>query len=96
MKKEMTRQQKANALLKLVEGCAKNMDKVPTAALVQSLNSTIDLLAKRGIKIRDFDDREKVVHSFKCLGKSVFILAPRNDPGTEGDADGKDGNPGGK
>ena len=60
----------------------------------KGLNATIKLLARRGVKIRDWDDREKVVHSFKCLGSSVFLLAPRNDPGAEDDADGQNRKPG--
>ena len=85
--------QKQNGLNAL-QKCVANIDKMPTPLLVQSLNSTIKLLAKRGVEIRDWDDRGKVVHSFKCLGSSVFLLAPRDSPGTEGDADGKSGKPG--
>lgn len=94
MKQKASKQQNADTLLKFISGCAKNMDKLPTPLLVQSLNSTIKLLSKRGVEIRDWDDRGKVVHSFKCLGSSVFLLAPRDSPGTEGDADGKSGKPG--
>ena len=91
MKNKNPQKQKGlNALQK----CVANIDKMPTPLLVQSLNATIKLLARRGVKIRDWDDREKVVHSFKCLGSSVFLLAPRNDPGAEDDADGQSGKPG--
>ena len=86
------KQQKANTILAF----AKNMDKFPTPLLVQSLNGIIQMLSRRGIKIRDWDDREKAVHGFKCFGSSVFLLAPREKSGTEGDADGQSGKPGNK
>lgn len=54
MKNKNPQKQKGlNALQK----CVANIDKMPTPLLVQSLNATIKLLARRGVKIRDWDDR---------------------------------------
>ena len=74
MKNKNPQKQKGlNALQK----CVANVDKMPTPLLVQSLNSTIKLLAKRGVEIRDWDDRNRTVYKFKWLGGSAFFLAPK-------------------
>lgn len=85
MKSRNDKTKTADAILKL----AKNTDNLPTPLLVQSLNGTIQILTRRGIKIRDWDDRDKTVHGFRVLGNQVFLLAPGKAQKTEVDADGK-------
>lgn len=87
------KQKKADALPGIFKSW-KSLNEIPVPFLILSMNSIITILARRGVKIRDWDDRGKVVHSFKCLGSSVFLLAPRDDPGAEDDADGKNRKPG--
>lgn len=97
-KKQHTRRETAYALLKFVEEHAKEfrLENRPTPLIVNMMNAGIKALSCRGIKISDWDDREKTVYGFKILGSSVFLLAPKDEPETEGDADGKSGKPGGQ
>lgn len=77
---------------KELEATAANagLAKLPTPALVATIDTMIGILQDRGIKIRDWDEKDKVVQKMKCIGGRVFILAPREGPGTEA-AHGKDG-----
>lgn len=50
---------------------------LPIPALVGTIDTMIGILRERGVVIRDWDDREKVVHRMKLIGNQVFILAPR-------------------
>ena len=52
-------------------------EETPTYALIEALNAIIVALAKCGIKIRDWDDRNRTVYKFKWLGGSAFFLAPK-------------------
>lgn len=62
-------------------GAAEALKKLPTAALVGTINQMIGIINSRGVEIRDWDDRDKVVHGMRCYGNNkVFILAPRKTP----------------
>jgi len=79
---------------KELEATAANagLTKLPTPALVAVIDTIIGILQGRGVIIRDWDDKDKVVKKMKCIGGRVFILAPREKPGTEvqhGEAEGQ-------
>ena len=59
------------------------LTKLPTMSLVATINTMIGILQDRGIKIRDWDDKTKVLHRMKCIGGKVYILAPHEQPETE-------------
>lgn len=59
------------------------LTKLPTTALVTTIDTMIGILRSRGIKIRDWDEKEKVVQRMKCIGGKVYILAPAETPETE-------------
>ena len=59
------------------------LTKLPTMALVATIDTMIGILRDRGHKIRDWDDKSKVVQKMKCIGNKVYILAPHEQPETE-------------
>lgn len=52
------------------------LTKLPTPALVATIDIMIGILQDRGVKIRDWDDKGKVVQKMKCIGGKIYILAP--------------------
>ena len=59
------------------------LTRLPTMALVATIDTMIGILRDRGHKIRDWDDKDKVVQKMKCIGGKVYILAPREPSKTE-------------
>ena len=59
------------------------LTKLPTISLVATINTLIGILQDRGIKIRDWDDKGKVVHKIGRIGGKFYILAPHEQPETE-------------
>lgn len=59
------------------------LTKLPTISLVATINTMLGILQDRGIVIRDWDDKGKVVQKMKCIGGKVYILAPHEQPETE-------------
>lgn len=59
------------------------LTQLPTIALVATIDTMIGILRDRGHKIRDWDDKSKVVQKMKCIGNKVYILAPHEQPETE-------------
>ncbi len=59
------------------------LTRLPTPALVATIDTMIGILQDRGIKIRDWDEKGKVVEKMKCIGGKVFILAPLETPEAE-------------
>lgn len=63
---------------------AKNgLTKLPTMAIVATIDTMIGILQSRGYQIRDWDDKSKVVQKMKCIGSKVYILAPHEQPESE-------------
>ena len=40
----------------------------PTFLLIEALNAIVEILADRGVRIKDWDDRSRTVYKFKWLG----------------------------
>lgn len=59
------------------------LKQLPTVSLVATIDTMIGILQDRGIEIRDWDDKGKVVQRMKCIGGKVYILAPHEQPETE-------------
>ncbi len=59
------------------------LTKLPTMSLVATINTMLGILQDRGLQIRDWDDRSKVVHKLKVIRGNVYILAPHEQPETE-------------
>lgn len=60
-----------------LESVLKIQEGIPTFALIESLNFTIEVLARRGVKIKDWDDKARTVYKFKWLGGKAYILIPK-------------------
>ena len=56
------------------------MAKLPTTAIVGTIDTMIGVLRRRGLQIRDWDDKDKVVQKIRCIGGKVYILAPSEKP----------------
>ena len=59
------------------------LTQLPTMALVATIDTMIGILRDRGHKIRDWDEKDKVVQKMKCIGGKDYILAPHEQPETE-------------
>lgn len=59
------------------------LTQLPTMSLVATINTMLGILQDRGLQIRDWDDRSKVVHKLKVIRGNVYILAPHEQPETE-------------
>lgn len=53
----------------------KLVDSMPTSILILQLNSTIKMLEQRGVVIRDWDNKKKIVRSIRAFGGRYFMLA---------------------
>lgn len=59
------------------------LTKLPTISLVATINTMLGILQDRGLQIRDWDEKDKVVQKMKYIGGKVYILAPREPLETE-------------
>lgn len=59
------------------------LNRLPTMSIVATIDTMIGILRGRGYKIRDWDDKDKVVQKMKYIGGKVYILAPREPSETE-------------
>lgn len=57
------------------------LEKLPTYALVSTINTMIEILKKRGVPVTDWDDRTKDVCGMQFFGNTAYILAPSNRGG---------------
>lgn len=53
----------------------KLVDSMPTSILILQLNSTIKMLEQRGVVIRDWDNKKKIVRGIRAFGGRYFMLA---------------------
>lgn len=53
----------------------KLVDSMPTSVLILQLNSTIKMLEQRGVVIRDWDNKKKIVRSIRAFGGRYYMLA---------------------
>jgi hypothetical protein len=50
---------------------------LPVPALVATIDIMVGILRDRGIEIRDWDEKDKVVQRVTVIGGKVYFLAPR-------------------
>lgn len=58
---------------------APNFDAVPVPMMCESIQMLMDNLASRGILIRDFDNKDKVVKRVGMIGGKVYFLAVKEE-----------------
>lgn len=66
-----------------VKAARTGLTRLPTIALVATIDTMIGILQDRGVKIWDWDNKDKVVQKIKCIGGKVYILAHSEQPKTE-------------
>lgn len=52
-------------------------DSMPTSILILFMNSTIKMLEQRGVVIRDWDNKDKVVRCIRTLGGRYYFMATK-------------------
>lgn len=55
----------------------KLVDSMPTSVLILHLNNTIEMLEQRGVAIRDWDDKDKIVRCIRTLGGRYYFMATK-------------------
>lgn len=57
----------------------KQMQELPIPALVATMQIILDVLNSRGIKIYDFDNKEKEVKKISMIGNKAYMLAMKEE-----------------
>ena len=77
MKKAKDEKKKLTALKGRAATLQKLVDSMPTSILILQLNSTIKMLEQRGVVIRDWDNKDKVVRCIRSLGGRYYFMATK-------------------
>lgn len=59
------------------------LDNLPLNVLLASINNSIDVLHKRGIKVCDWDSRERELYQLRMQAGKVYFLAASPDEENE-------------
>lgn len=59
-----------------ITDAAKAMRVLPVPAMIASINMQVEILKDRGVYIRDWDHKERVVERVQMIGNKAYILAP--------------------
>ncbi|MGL5436009.1 MAG: hypothetical protein ACRDBO_11500 [Lachnospiraceae bacterium] len=63
------------------------LDNLPLNVLIASINNSIDVLHRRGVKVCDWDCKERELYQLRMYAGKVFFLAAPSD----GDIEAKEG-----
>lgn len=55
------------------------LDNLPLNVLIASINNSIDVLHKRGVKVCDWDCRERELYQLRMYAGKVYFLAASPD-----------------
>lgn len=64
-------------------GAWDELRRLPTQALISTIDTMVGILQERGVVIRDWDEKDKVIQKVKMIGGKAYTLAPRERPKTE-------------
>lgn len=56
---------------------------LPVQSILFSMETQLRILAERGIEIRDFDNKEKVIKQIRMIGGKVYFLATGSENKTK-------------
>lgn len=59
----------------------KVMKELPIPALLQSLEWQIDILRERGVEIKDWENKNRVLKQVRIIGGKVYFLAAEESAG---------------
>lgn len=51
------------------------VNNVPTPLILRNIEQQIELLSKRGVQIRDWDNKDRVLKQVRIIGGKVYFLA---------------------
>ena len=51
------------------------VNNVPTPLILRNIEQQIELLSKRGVKIRDWDNKDRVLKQVRIIGGKAYFLA---------------------
>lgn len=51
------------------------VNNVPTPLILRNIEQQIELLSQRGIRIRDWDNKDRVLKQVRIIGGKVYFLA---------------------
>lgn len=64
-----------------IADATKVMRELPVSAMVASMEMQIDILSQRGVKIYDWENKERVVKQVRIIGGKVYFLAVEESTG---------------
>lgn len=64
-----------------IADATKVMRELPVPALLQSLEWQIDILSQRGVEIRDWENKDRVLKQIRIIGGKVYFLAAEETAG---------------
>lgn len=53
----------------------KVMRELPVSAMIASMEMQVDILSQRGVEIRDWDNKDRVIKQVRMLGGKAYFLA---------------------
>lgn len=52
----------------------KVMRELPVSAMIASMEMQVDILSQRGVEIRDWDNKDRVLKQIRIIGGKVYFL----------------------
>ena len=59
------------------------MRQLPVSAMVSSIEMQIDILSERGIEIRDWENKDRVLKQVRIMGGKAYFLADTKEDNGE-------------
>lgn len=53
----------------------KVMRELPVSAMIASMEMQVDILSQRGVEIRDWDNKDRVLKQIRIIGGKAYFLA---------------------
>lgn len=81
--KKKWKQSKLETREDIMSNAEKMLYNLPVQGILISMETQLRILSERGIEIRDFDHKEKVVKQIRMIGGKVYFLATDRENKTE-------------
>lgn len=67
-----------------IADATKVMRELPVSAMIASMELQIDILSQRGVEIRDWENKDRVLRQIRIIGGKVYFLAAEESDKAEG------------
>ena len=67
-----------------IADATKVMRELPVSAMIASMELQIDILSQRGVEIRDWENKDRVLRQIRIIGGKVYVLAADESDKAEG------------